>query len=96
MQYDRRAMAGFTGGSAWAMARDVAEGHVLVTERTLTRLEGHEMDKLQFELKRLLRSVRGSQPPLDAVKEIQIRQRKMQRLRGAQRLMKSFLLRRRR
>jgi hypothetical protein len=96
LQYDRRAMAGFTGGSAWAMARDIAEGHVLVTERTLTRLKIQEMDKLQFELERLLRGVRGSQPPQDAIQEIRIRQRKLQRLTGAQRMLQAFLLRSRR
>jgi hypothetical protein len=78
------------------MARDIGEGHVLVTERTFSRLKSHEMDKLQFELNRLLRRVRGAQPALDATKEVQLRQRRMQRLRGAQRVLQAYLQRTRR
>ncbi len=78
------------------MARDIGEGHVLVNERTFTRLKGHEMDKLQFEMDRLLRRVRGTQPALDATQELQLRQRRMQRLTGAQRMLQAYLQRTRR
>jgi len=89
-------MAGFPGGSAWAMARDIAEAHVLVTERTFVRLKNHEMDKLQFEIDRRLRSIRGNQPALDATSELQLRHRRMQRLNGALMMMRAYLQRRRR
>jgi hypothetical protein len=87
-------MAGFSGGSAWAMARDIAEGHLLVNERTFTRLKSPELDKLHFELERLVRSIRGDQPSLDDIPEIQTRQRKLQRLVGAQRMLSAYALRR--
>lgn len=96
VQYDPGAMAAFSGGSAWAMARDIGEGHLQVTERTFTRLASQEMDKLQFELERLVRSIRGNQPALDDTVEIQIRQRRLQRLTGAQRMLNAYALRSRR
>jgi hypothetical protein len=89
-------MAGFSGGSAWAMARDISEGHLQVNERTFMRLKNHEMDKLHFELDRLVRSIRGSQPALDDTPEIQTRQRRLQRLTGAQRMLSAYVLRSRR
>ncbi|MDH3402836.1 MAG: hypothetical protein OES32_03360 [Acidobacteriota bacterium] len=73
------------------MARDIAEGHVLVTERTFTRLKNQEIDRLRFELARLLTSLRGKPPAIDATQEIQLRQRRMQRLTSAQRMLESFL-----
>jgi len=89
-------MAGFSGGSAWAMARDISQAHLLVTERTFSRLKDHELDTLRFELDRLLRSVRGTQPDTGDTKELQIRQRRMQRLTGAMRMLQAYILRTRR
>lgn len=89
-------MAGFPGGSAWAMARDISEGHLLVTERTFARLKDREMDSLGFELDRLLRSVRGSQPETGATREVQLRQRRLQRITGAKRMLTAYLQRTRR
>jgi len=78
------------------MVRDIAEGHILVNERTFTRLKGEEMEKLQFELTRRMRSVRGQQPALDATREVQNRQRRLQRLAGARRILQAYQLRTRR
>ncbi len=77
----------FPGGSAWAMVRDVAEGYVLVTERTFLRLTAEELNQITFELDRRLREARGEQPPLDATAEQQLRHRRISRLVGAQRIL---------
>lgn len=96
VQYDRGLMSGFPGGSAWAMARDICEAHLLVNERTFSRLKDREMDTLQFELDRLLRSVRGTQVETGATRETQMRQRRMQRLTGAKRMLQAYIQRTRR
>lgn len=87
---------GFAGGSAWAMARDIAEGHLLVTARTFGRMSRGEVEKLSFELERRLRQIRGEQPPLDDPQEIQVRNRRISRLVGAQRVMQAVRFGRRR
>lgn len=84
----------FPGGSAWAMVRDIGEGYLLVTERTFARLRPAEIDQLSFELERRVREVRGAQPSLDDQKELQNRNRRLQRLVGAQRMLQSFRMRR--
>ena len=62
--YDPSSM-GFPGGSAYAMVRDVAEGYLLVTERTFKMMSRPELDQLTFEIDRHLRELRGDQPSLD-------------------------------
>ncbi len=79
----------FPGGSAWAMVRDISEGYVLVTSRTFVRLRPDELDQLTFELERRLREVRGEQPPLDETAELQVRNRRISRLVGAQRMLQA-------
>lgn len=76
-------MGNFMGGSAWAMAQQIAEGYILVSERTYKRLERVELDKLGFEMEKLLREVRGEQVPIDDVQAIQQKSRKASRLMGA-------------
>lgn len=86
---------GFTAGSAYAMARDVAEGYVMVTERTFKSLTKADMDQLAFELDRYLRELRGNQPDLEDIPAIQLRQRKMQRLTSTLTMLRSFRQRQR-
>ena len=62
--YDPTPM-GFPGGSAYTMVRDVAEGYLLVTERTFKMMTRPELDQLTFEIDRHLRELRGDQPALD-------------------------------
>ena len=76
-------MGNFMGGSAWAMAQQISEGYILVSERTYKRLERGELDKLGFEMEKLLREVRGEQVPLDDVQALQQKNRKASRLMGA-------------
>ncbi|HEX6904931.1 MAG TPA: hypothetical protein VF789_34805 [Thermoanaerobaculia bacterium] len=72
------------------MARDVAEGFLLVTERTFKTLSRSDLDQLSFEIDRHLRELRGDQPSLDDVPAIQARQRKMQRLNSALQMLRGY------
>lgn len=89
-------MANFPGGSAWAMARDIAGGYLLITQRSFAKLAPAELDKLGFELDRMLREARGEQPPLDDIPALQQRNRKIQRLNTAQMMLRSYRTQRRR
>jgi hypothetical protein len=80
----------FPGGSAYAMARDIAEGFTLVTERTFRTLTPADLDKLVFEMDRHLRELRGDQPPLDDIPAIQQRNRRIQRINQAMLVLRSF------
>src|SRR5215218_9222297 len=62
--YDPSPM-GFPGGSAYTMVRDVAEGYLLVTERTFKMMTRPELEQLTFEIDRHLRKLRGDQPALE-------------------------------
>lgn len=88
-------MGGFPGGSAWAMAKDIADGYLMCTEKTFARLQAAEVEQLGFEIDRALRDVRGNQPSLDDMPAIQQRNRKIQRLTGAFTMLRSFQSRRR-
>ena len=76
-------MASFTGGSAYAMARDIAEGYQSVTERTFKNYTKAEMDQLAFEIDKNLREVRGESIATAELPEVQARNRRIQRLNTA-------------
>jgi hypothetical protein len=78
------------GGSAYAMARDVAEGYLLVTERTFKTMTRADLDQLTFEIDRHLRELRGDQPGLEDIQAIQLRQRRMQRLNTTLMVLRSY------
>ena len=80
----------FPGGSAYAMTRDVAEGYVLLTERSFKTLTRGDLDQLVFEFDRHMRELRGEQPALDDLPAIQLRQRRMQRLNSALMMLRSY------
>jgi hypothetical protein len=86
-------MGNFMGGSAWAMSQQIADGFILVSERTYKRLERGELDKLGFEMEKLLREVRGLQVPLEDIPAIQHKQRKATRLMGAISQLRQYQLR---
>lgn len=73
----------YMGGSAPAMAQQVADGYTLVTAVQLKRLADNEMDQLQFELEKILRDLRGQVIPLDDQPALQARNRKLARISGA-------------
>ena len=79
LRYDR-AVPNFSGGSAFAMAKDIAEGYLLVTERTYQRFEPAQLEQLAFELERAQRDIRGVMSATDDMATIQQRNRKLQRL----------------
>ena len=83
-------MGNFMGGSAWAMAQQISDGFILVSERTYKRLERVELEKLAFEMDRLLREVRSEQPQLDDIQAIQNKSRKVTRLMGALSQLRSY------
>jgi hypothetical protein len=89
-------MSPFLGGSAFAMANQVADGYVLVTALQLKRLSTGELDQLQFELDRLLREIRGSAVPPEDLQGLQVRNRKISRLNGTLRQVRESLANRRR
>lgn len=88
-------MGNFPGGSAYAMAKDIAEGYLLVTERTYLRLLPQELDQLAFELDRSMRDIRGDQPAIDDLPAVKTRNRKLQRLTNAMTMLRSVQSRRR-
>lgn len=78
------------GGSAYAFARDVAEGYFSVNERTFQRMNKGELDKITFELNRHLRDVRGTQPDLQDIQALKARNRKIQRVNSALMILRSY------
>jgi hypothetical protein len=83
-------MAGFIGGSAYAMSKEIADGYHLVSERTFKAMSRPDLDKLAFELDRHLKTVRGEQPPLDDLPAVQKRQRRIARIRSALLMLRSY------
>ena len=73
----------YMGGSAFAMARDVGEGYILLNQTTLRRMTGEELKQLRFEIERILTSLRSEQPSLNDMNAIQTRNRKLSRLNSA-------------
>lgn len=73
-------MSPFMSGSAWAMTRDIANGYLLVTDRTLRRLTQNEVNQLAFEVDRHTRELRGELPPLDDTAKLRERNQKLTRL----------------
>lgn len=76
------------------MVRDIAAGYFLVNERTFQRFGQGELQTIHFELDRLMREIRGEQPPIDDYQAVQVRQRRMQRLRSAAVVLRSYRMRR--
>lgn len=86
---------GFMGGSAYAMARDITEGFILVTERTFKTMQRSEVDQLAFEMDRYLREIRGEQPALDDMAAIQLRNRRISRINQAMIMVRAYQQKRR-
>lgn len=88
-------MGNFAGGSAFGMAQQIGDGIVLVNARTFQRMSAEELRQLGFELEKRLRGLRGEAPPTDDTRAVQDRQRRIQRLTGAVRMLQSHQTRRR-
>jgi len=73
-------MGVFMGGSAYAMANQIAEGYILVSASSFRRYTKTDIKTLQAEIDRLTREIRGDQPPMDDLQAIQKKNRKLGRL----------------
>jgi len=76
------------------MARDIGGGFVLVTDRTLGRMSRPEIEKLSFELERCLREIRGASTVDLETLDMQNRNRRMQKLTSARRVLRAHLMKR--
>ncbi|MDQ2979868.1 MAG: hypothetical protein M3R62_11660 [Acidobacteriota bacterium] len=76
-------MSVFLGGSAYNMVRELADGFIIVTERTFKQYKPQDLTDFQMEADKLLREVRGNQPPVTDLEGTQKRQRRMQRIQQA-------------
>jgi hypothetical protein len=71
------------GGSAPAMAAQVADGYTLISAVHLKRLLDNEIDLLQIELERIMRDIRSDAMALEDIPAINARNRKIARLSSA-------------
>ena len=76
-------MSPYMGGSAPAMASQVADGYTLIGAPQLKRLLDNELDQLQVELEKILRDIRSEPMNLEDVPAINARNRKIARVNGA-------------
>ncbi len=84
-------MSHFVGGSAPAMVRQITEGYTLVNAVSLRRYQDGELKKLQVEIERRLRDLRGVQVDLADIPAIQAKNRRLSRLEGALRVVRGVL-----
>ncbi len=76
-------MSVFIGGSAYNMVRDVADGYIIISERTFRNYAPGQFAEFSQEANRLLTEIRSDQPALTEVEATQKRQRRMRRLQQA-------------
>ncbi len=75
------------------MVRDIADGYYLLTERSFRPFSRPELEKIQFEIDRRLRELRGDQPPIDDLPAVQGRNRRIQRLSTGAMMVSSYRMR---
>jgi hypothetical protein len=73
-------MANFMGGSAAAMAAQIAEGFILINPNTLRGFGAGELAALKQEMERLQRDTRALTPASDDALANQAKSRKITRL----------------
>ncbi len=76
-------MANFMGGSAAAMASQIAEGFILVNPNTFRSYSPGDLAALRQEMERLQRDTRALTPPADDAQANQAKSRKVTRLSSA-------------
>jgi septal ring factor EnvC (AmiA/AmiB activator) len=84
-------MPTFMGGSAWAMARDIVDGYILVTATTMKKYTHEQLKQLKFELEKFQTSIRAEQIPQEDVQNIQLKNRKLSRITAALRVIEAIL-----
>ena len=87
-------MSVFTGGSAYSMVRDIADGFVIPTELTFKHFAMQDFVAFTQEADKFLREVRAAQPATNDVEETRKRQRRLQRLQQAMSLARGVQSRR--
>ena len=88
-------MANWMGGSAPAMAGQVAGGFVLVSAATLKGFTPGELSTFKLELEKALRTARAEVPPQDDALALQARNHKISRLSGALKVVQNQMMKRR-
>jgi hypothetical protein len=76
-------MGNFMGGSAPAMAAQIADGYILMSGHTVKGFIPAELGLLRTELEKLQRDVRATVPAQDDAQANQARNRKIGRINGA-------------
>jgi hypothetical protein len=76
-------MANFLGGSAPAMANQVAEGYILINANTLRGYSPGDLTLLRIELEKLQRDARAVVPAQDDAAANQARNRRINRITSA-------------
>jgi hypothetical protein len=88
-------MANWMGGSAPAMAGQVAGGFVLVSSASLKGFNPSETQTFKQELEKLLRTTRAEVPPQDDALALQSRNHRLSRLISALQVVQNQLTKRR-
>ncbi len=73
-------MSVFLGGSAYNMVRELADGFIIVSERTFKMYKPQDLTDFQMEADKYLKAIRSNQPAITDTEATQKRQRRMQRL----------------
>ena len=76
-------MANFMGGSAPAMAAQIADGFILMSANSLKGLTPADLNALRAELEKLQRETRAEVPPQDDALANQTRNRRIARISSA-------------
>ncbi|MCG6921751.1 MAG: hypothetical protein PVJ73_11285 [Acidobacteriota bacterium] len=88
-------MANWIGGSAPAMAGQVAGGFVLLSAANLRGFTPAELQTFKLELEKALRNARAEVPPQDDALAQQARNHRIGRLSSAQKVVQNQLTKRR-
>lgn len=76
------------------MARDIADGFIIPSEMTFKQFTQGDFASFSQEIDKLLREIRGTQPPLTDVDATAKRHRKVQRLQQAMVIARNVVKRR--
>jgi hypothetical protein len=77
------------GGSAFAMARDIGEGLILLNDTMLRKYQSTELQQLMFELDKLIKEARGEAVDQEDTQAIQKKNRRISRIISAMSIVKS-------
>lgn len=84
-------MAHFIGGSAYTMAKDIAEGLILLNHTMLRKFNRSEVQQVLFELDKFARESRSLIVEQTDTQAIQKKNRRISRITSALQILKSAL-----